>query len=181
MTSPISAPNTPEAIRKQTSIDQIDNNQSVGTLLRVPKMNTYGPALRQIRVRDATNRLDLQLENKMRDKKLIGQVKTLNVFDKIQIRARSVNFSWHRGIKIGQGRFGKVYTAVNNSNGELMAMKELLIQPGETRVIKNVAEELKIFEGISHKHLVKLYGVEIHRVSQDFTTLFILTIDYSDQ
>lgn len=181
VTSPISAPNTPEAIRKQTSIDQIDNNQSVGTLLRVPKMNTYGPALRQIRVRDATNRLDLQLENKMRDKKLIGQVKTLNVFDKIQIRARSVNFSWHRGIKIGQGRFGKVYTAVNNSNGELMAMKELLIQPGETRVIKNVAEELKIFEGISHKHLVKLYGVEIHRVSQDFTTLFILTIDYSDQ
>lgn len=45
-----------------------------------------------------------------------------------------------------------------------MAMKEIQIQPGETRAIKNVAEELKIFEGISHKHLVKLYGVEIHRV-----------------
>lgn len=99
-TSPISAPNTPETIRKQTSIDQIDNNQSVGALLRVPKLNNYGPALRQIRVRDATNRLDMQLENKMRDKKLIGQVKTLNNFDKIQIRARSVNFSWHRGIKV---------------------------------------------------------------------------------
>lgn len=58
-----------------------------------------------------------------------------------------------------------MYTAVNNSSGELMAMKEIAIQPGETRAIKNVAEELKIFEGISHKHLVKLYGVEIHRVS----------------
>lgn len=46
-----------------------------------------------------------------------------------------------------------------------MAMKEIAIQPGETRAIKNVAEELKIFEGISHKHLVKLFGVEIHRVS----------------
>lgn len=45
-------------------------------------------------------------------------------------------------------------------------MKEITIQPGETRAIKNVAEELKIFEGISHKHLVKLYGVEIHRVSR---------------
>lgn len=54
---------------------------------------------------------------------------------------------------------------MNNSSGELMAMKEIAIQPGETRAIKNVAEELKIFEGISHKHLVKLYGVEIHRVS----------------
>lgn len=45
-----------------------------------------------------------------------------------------------------------------------MAMKEITIQPGETRAIKSVAEELKIFEGISHKHLVKLFGVEIHRV-----------------
>lgn len=47
-----------------------------------------------------------------------------------------------------------------------MAMKEIAIQPGETNAIRNVAEELKIFEGIIHKHLVKLYGVEIHRVSE---------------
>lgn len=46
-----------------------------------------------------------------------------------------------------------------------MAMKEIVIQPGETKAIRNVAEELKIFEGISHRHLVKVYGVEIHRVS----------------
>ena len=44
-----------------------------------------------------------------------------------------------------------------------MAMKEIPIQPGETNAIKRVAEELKIFEGISHQHLVKYYGVEIHR------------------
>lgn len=71
--------------------------------------------------------------------------------------------------QIGQGRFGKVYTAVNNSSGELMAMKEITIQPNETRAIKKVAEELKIFEGISHKFLVKYYGVEIHRVSSNLT------------
>lgn len=47
-----------------------------------------------------------------------------------------------------------------------MAMKEIVIQPGETKAIRNVAEELKIFEGINHKHLVKVYGVEIHRVSK---------------
>lgn len=45
-----------------------------------------------------------------------------------------------------------------------MAMKEIAIQPGETKAIQSVAEELKIFEGINHRHLVKLYGVEIHRV-----------------
>jgi mitogen-activated protein kinase kinase kinase 4 len=58
-----------------------------------------------------------------------------------------------------------VYTAVNNSTGELMAMKEIPIQAGETETIENVAKELKIFEGISHRHLVKYYGVEVHRVS----------------
>lgn len=83
--------------------------------------------------------------------------------------------------QIGQGRFGKVYTAVNNSTGELMAMKEIAIQPGETKAIRNVAEELKIFEGISHKNLVKLYGVEIHRVSIYYFAVFyfiLLTVSY---
>ncbi|KAH8359405.1 hypothetical protein KR093_006522, partial [Drosophila rubida] len=120
-------------------------------------------ALRHERVRDAVNRLDLDLEEHLRERRLIGQVKALNSCDKVQIRARSVNFRWHRGIKIGQGRFGKVYTAVNNNTGELMAMKEIAIQPGETRALKNVAEELKILEGIKHKNLVRYYGIEVHR------------------
>lgn len=150
-----------EFLRKQTSYENVNE---VIISIRVP--SKLSPELRQVRFRDAVNRLDLLLENKLREKNLIGCVKELNNCDKVVIRARSVNFSWHRGIKIGQGRFGKVYTAVNNSSGELMAMKELPIQAGETGTIKRVAEELKIFEGINHKHLVRYYGVEIHRVSR---------------
>ncbi|XP_013114398.2 mitogen-activated protein kinase kinase kinase 4 isoform X1 [Stomoxys calcitrans] len=119
--------------------------------------------LRQIRIRDAVNRLDLDLDERLRERNLIGHIKALNSCDKVQIRARSVHFRWHRGIKIGQGRFGKVYTAVNNNTGELMAMKEIAIHPGETRVLKNVAEELKILEGIKHENLVRYYGIEVHR------------------
>lgn len=148
-------------LRKQASYENVSDIS-----IKVPDSpNSYTPELRQVRIRDSVNRLDLQLENKLREKNLIGSVKELNSCDKVVIRARSVHFSWHRGIKIGQGRFGKVYTAVNNSTGELMAMKEIPIQAGETGTIKRVAEELKIFEGISHRHLVKYYGVEIHRVS----------------
>lgn len=141
----------------------------------------YTPELRHVRIRDATNQLDLRLEKNLQDKKLIGTVKELNTCDKVLIRARSVNFSWHRGIKIGQGRFGKVYTAVNNSTGDLMAMKEIPIQAGETGTITNVAKELKIFEGIHHRHLVKYYGVEIHRVNfwvKDFLEFKINSIPY---
>ena len=53
---------------------------------------------------------------------------------------------------------------VNNQTGELLAMKELILHPGDHRAVKSVAEELQIFEGIQHKHLVRYYGVEIHRV-----------------
>lgn len=67
-----------------------------------------------------------------------------------------------------------------------MAMKEIVIQPGETKAIRNVAEELKIFEGISHNYLVKVYGVEIHRVSSPQITLprkcdlfFLISFMYS--
>lgn len=94
--SPTSAPNTPTLIRKQTSCEV----ESSGVTLKVPKLYSYSPVLRQIRVRDAVNRVDLELDRHLRDLNLIGQVKTLNNSDKIHIRARSVNFRWHRGIKV---------------------------------------------------------------------------------
>lgn len=53
---------------------------------------------------------------------------------------------------------------VNNQTGELLAMKEVQLQPGDHRAIRRVAEELQIFEGIQHQHLVRYYGLEIHRV-----------------
>lgn len=103
VSSPISAPNTPELIRKQTSCDQVDTSMPAGgTLLRVPRAHNFSPALRQVRVRDATNSVDLDIDHKLRERKLIGQVKTISDSDKIQIRARSVNFRWHRGIKVKQ-------------------------------------------------------------------------------
>lgn len=100
--SPVSAPNTPQPMRKQNSYDQIDNAMptSTATLLRVPRINHYGPALRQIHIRDQVNQLDLELDRRLRDRKLIGQVKTVHSSDKIQIKLRNVNFRWHRGIKV---------------------------------------------------------------------------------
>ncbi|XP_062535239.1 mitogen-activated protein kinase kinase kinase 4 [Armigeres subalbatus] len=150
---------TSDIYRKQTSYE---GGQDIK--IRVPTSTLIGTKpLRQLRVRDAINKLDNELNEKLRERSLIGNVKEISYCDKALNRARSVNFSWHRGIKIGQGRFGKVYTAVNNSTGELMAMKEIAIQPGETSAIRKVAEELKIFEGINHRNLVKYYGVEVHR------------------
>jgi mitogen-activated protein kinase kinase kinase 4 len=54
-----------------------------------------------------------------------------------------------------------VYTAINNETGDIMAMKEIPLQPNDHKTLKNVADELRIFESIHHKHLINHYGVEV--------------------
>ena len=39
-------------------------------------------------------------------------------------------------ITIGQGHFGKVYTAINNETGDIMAMKEIPLQPNDHKTLK---------------------------------------------
>lgn len=131
------------SIEKSSHTNKLDNNHS-----------------------SSIKRLESSIDNSLRTKGLIGRIKEDYVVKKVPLKAKSLNFSWHRGIKIGQGRFGKVYTAVNNATGELIAMKEIPIQPGETEAINRVVEEMKIFEGLTHNNLVKYYGIEIHRVSE---------------
>ena len=37
---------------------------------------------------------------------------------------------------LGQGHFGKVYTAINNETGDIMAMKEIPLQPNDHKTLK---------------------------------------------
>ncbi|XP_076291139.1 mitogen-activated protein kinase kinase kinase 4 isoform X2 [Lasioglossum baleicum] len=118
---------------------------------------------RQERFARAIQKVDSEIDERLKSRELIGQVTDRKAVDRVRIKARRVTFTWQRGIKIGQGRFGKVYTVVNNQTGELLAMKEVQLQPGDHRAIRRVAEELQIFEGIQQEHLVRYYGLEIHR------------------
>lgn len=124
------------------------------------------PTLHSERIRDAILHLESTIDERLREHELIGKVISItnDPMGKSHIRRRYVTFTWQRGIKIGQGRFGKVYTAVNNSTGEMMAMKEIALQHNDNLTIRRIAEELKILEGINHKSLVKYYGLEVHRV-----------------
>ncbi|KAL3279949.1 hypothetical protein HHI36_017455 [Cryptolaemus montrouzieri] len=120
------------------------------------------PTTHSEKVCEAVEILDSELDERLRKQGLIGKVMNLNSTTS-RIRQRYVNFTWQRGIKIGQGRFGKVYTAVNNSTGEMMAVKEIPLQPNDNLTLKRLADEMKILEGIIHKNLVKYYGIEVHR------------------
>ncbi|KAL1505934.1 hypothetical protein ABEB36_005380 [Hypothenemus hampei] len=120
------------------------------------------PRTHSERIIDAVETLEAKINEKLIKDNLIGKILECNTEKKNHVRRRNVMFSWQRGIKIGQGRFGKVYTAVNNNTGEMMAVKELLIQHNDMVTIKRVSTEMKILEGISHRNLVKYYGVEVY-------------------
>ncbi|XP_075215623.1 mitogen-activated protein kinase kinase kinase 4 isoform X2 [Lycorma delicatula] len=159
--SPCPSPSQRPASR--SSGNSIDLNRELSWTPRHPQRCSRKIS-RSERVENAINELDQSLEGKLRANSLIGNVVATTPFSERHfIRPRTVNFSWQRGMKIGQGRFGKVYTAVNNHTGELMAVKEIVLQPNDRRTIQNVALEIKIFEGINHEHLVRYYGVEIHK------------------
>ncbi|OAD46904.1 Mitogen-activated protein kinase kinase kinase 4, partial [Eufriesea mexicana] len=153
----LKSPDIPSSSKKAVSMNVVDRN--VGTLV-----NTSDRVIsRQERINQAISRVECNIDDRLRSHELIGQVTDRKAVDRVRIKARRVTFTWQRGIKIGQGRFGKVYTIVNNQTGELLAMKEVQLQPGDNRAIRRVVEELQIFEGIQQKHLVQYYGLEIHR------------------
>ncbi|CAL7935979.1 unnamed protein product [Xylocopa violacea] len=153
----VKSSDTPHSSKRTSSSSVVDGSASSTN-------NTPDKALpRRERINRAITHVEKEIEERLRSRELIGQVTDRKAVDRVRIKARRVTFTWQRGIKIGQGRFGKVYTIVNNQTGELLAMKEVQLQPGDHRAIRRVAEELQIFEGIQHKHLVRYYGLEIHR------------------
>ena len=124
------------------------------------------PAIRSERLLEGVENLDRQIDDRLKDDGLIGYVISSNkdCMEKAHIRRKNVTFSWQRGIKIGQGRFGKVYTAVNNNTGEMMAVKEIAFLHNDVYTIRKMTEEIKILEGITHKHIIKYYGIEVRKV-----------------
>ncbi|XP_047736133.1 uncharacterized protein LOC108666402 [Hyalella azteca] len=117
------------------------------------------------RVRNAVVRLEQELQQKRQQSKAVGQVVSLPPSHALdlspQTRSKTIGFSWHRGFKIGSGQFGKVYTAVNNSTGELLAVKVQPVSHTDRKLVAKMVEELRILEGFSHPNLVKYYGMEI--------------------
>ncbi|XP_072162265.1 mitogen-activated protein kinase kinase kinase 4 isoform X2 [Bemisia tabaci] len=143
---------------KRLSVESCENSPS-------PEI-TFEPLSRRGRVQSAVKSLDSAIEKRLKNENRIGEVcetynSTLNIHS--FVKYHTINFSWQRGIKIGQGRFGKVYTVVNHENGELLAMKELQLQPNDHQAVTKVVQELNIFERVNHENLVRYYGVEIHK------------------
>ncbi|CAH2085924.1 unnamed protein product [Euphydryas editha] len=114
------------------------------------------------RVTEAIRQLDESRDRKLQASKAVGKVLESTV-KSYEPKLRQLTFKWQRGLKIGAGTFGKVYTVVNTESGQLLAMKELSVGAGDRRALQRAANELRVLEGVVHPHLVRYYGCELHR------------------
>ncbi|CAI4037646.1 hypothetical protein SMKI_03G1240 [Saccharomyces mikatae IFO 1815] len=77
----------------------------------------------------------------------------------------NISMRWQKRSFIGGGAFGKVYSAINLENGEILAVKEINIHDTNTmkKVFPLIKEEMTVLEMLNHPNIVQYYGVEVHR------------------
>ncbi|TIA87857.1 hypothetical protein E3P99_02902 [Wallemia hederae] len=114
------------------------------------------------------------IENKRRnlekENRIVGRVlDTEKVGDRSLIMlanaASNVSIRWQQGKLIGAGTFGSVYLAVNLDTGGIMAVKEIrFIDVNDPGVLyKQIHDEMKVMEMLSHPNIVEYYGIEVHK------------------
>lgn len=77
----------------------------------------------------------------------------------------NVSMRWQKRNFIGGGTFGRVYSAVDLDNGEILAVKEINIQDSKSmqKIFPLIKEEMSVLEILNHPNIVSYYGVEVHR------------------
>lgn len=77
----------------------------------------------------------------------------------------NVSMRWQKRNFVGGGTFGRVFSAVDLDNGEILAVKEINIQDSKAmkKIFPLIKEEMSVLEILNHPNIVSYYGVEVHR------------------
>ena len=118
---------------------------------------------RRDRQRQLLAQIDTTRTRRLRTERRIGREVDTKSVTVAHIEGRRAPFPWQRMEKmIGRGKFGTVYTAINQRTTPLMAMKQ--IERRDQRELLSLIDEVKNLTGINHPNLVRYYGYEVHRV-----------------
>lgn len=84
---------------------------------------------------------------------------TLSAVDAV----RGSSITWTRGDHIGSGSMGKVFKALNQKSGEIIAVKEVRIDEGQTddrKFRKELENEISIIKDLRHERIVSYLGCD---------------------
>lgn len=74
---------------------------------------------------------------------------------------RGSKFTWVRGEVIGTGTMGNVFKALDQKNGQIIAVKELGLEDGEMKFLKALENEIDIIKDLRHPRIVSFFGSDL--------------------
>lgn len=72
--------------------------------------------------------------------------------------ATSSPLKWIKGDMIGEGTFGKVYKGLNQSTGELLAIKQFYLADGSEEEVDELQREIAVMWELDHENIVRYLG-----------------------
>ncbi|KAK1810001.1 mitogen-activated protein kinase kinase kinase [Friedmanniomyces endolithicus] len=138
-------------------------SDGVSGILRRKSTKMFGARIEQVKS-SRGSRLIMNLETIPQDTIRENNVQHANK----QIPERQSTFKWMRGQLIGKGTFGRVYLGMNTTTGELLAVKQVEVNPkvpnaDPSRVrdmVKTLDMEIDTMQHLDNANIVQYLGCE---------------------
>ncbi|KAL1303152.1 hypothetical protein AAFC00_006581 [Neodothiora populina] len=134
-----------------------------GDIVRRKSTKMFGARIEQIKPQNLRTSKLIQLETIPQD-----MVSAQQHQQQRQQPQRQPTFKWMKGQLIGKGTFGRVYLGMNTTTGELLAVKQVEVNPkhsgadpGKVReMVKALDQEIDTMQHLDHVNIVQYLGCE---------------------
>ncbi|KAF2166283.1 hypothetical protein M409DRAFT_23474 [Zasmidium cellare ATCC 36951] len=140
--------------------NRISTLRNDGGIVRRKSTKMFGAKIEQVKPQRGS-RLITNLDTIPQDTIPVGNVQHVKP-------ERQPTFKWMRGQLIGKGTFGRVYLGMNTTTGELLAVKQVEVNPKAANtdpakireMVKALDQEIDTMQHLDHVNIVQYLGCE---------------------
>lgn len=140
--------------------NRISTLRNDGGIVRRKSTKMFGAKIEQVKPQRGS-RLITNLDTIPQDTIPVGNVHHIRP-------ERQPTFKWMRGQLIGKGTFGRVYLGMNTTTGELLAVKQVEVNPKAANtdpakireMVKALDQEIDTMQHLDHVNIVQYLGCE---------------------
>ncbi|CAK3966802.1 MAP kinase kinase kinase mkh1 [Lecanosticta acicola] len=140
--------------------NRISTLRNDGGIVRRKSTKMFGAKIEQVKPQRGS-RLITNLDTIPQDTIPVGNVQHMRP-------ERQPTFKWMRGQLIGKGTFGRVYLGMNTTTGELLAVKQVEVNPKAANtdpakireMVKALDQEIDTMQHLDHVNIVQYLGCE---------------------
>ena len=150
----------PPSTNLQVLPNRVNTLKTEGGILRRKSTKMFGAKIQQVKPQRGS-RLINNLDPIPQDNSQVGNGQGFRP-------GRKPTFKWMRGQMIGKGTFGKVYLGMNTTTGELLAVKQVEVNPKSQNadpakvreMVKALDQEIDTMQHLDHVNIVQYLGCE---------------------